>query len=289
MKDENNIQKTIAKLGENLKTAKNNKINQVKKRITAEKINAENKSKGLSISELKNELQCIMYSNKIGKYLISFCEYMMYTLAGLEMITFFGQSSRDYGIADGFFELSILELLLAITIGIICSIKERHAPVLTYTVTATFTYFFKLSEGSDYNIINLVILLSTIFIDIYIIRKHIKEDKKLRIGEKLSNLFKSKNNKEYEDRTQIDIMIRCKKCGNICSQKDNFCVKCGGKLDSKENSHSNSIKEERKDNSRKNNKEEEREDYTVKLDKNDIMNNIQEKIIKQTDDDFYYR
>lgn len=289
MKDENNIQKTIAELGKNLKTAKNNKINQVKKRITSEKINAENKSKGLSISELKNELQCIMYSNKIGKYLISFCEYIMYTLAGLEIITFFGQSSRDYGIADGFFELSILELLSAITIGIICSIKGSQASVLIYTVTATFTYFFRLSEGSDYKIINLAILLSAIFIDIYIIKKYIKGDKKIRIKQKSCNLFKNKNNREYEDKTQIDTMIRCKKCGNICLQKDNFCVNCGRKLDSKENSNSNSIKEQRKDNSIKNNKEKEREDYTVKLNKNDIMNNIQEKIIKQTDDDFYYR
>lgn len=286
MKDDNKIQKTAVKIAEGIKKYINNKINEVKGKISRDQDECESKAKGMSLNEIKTELQCILYSNQPGRFLISFCEYIMYSLAGIEIITFLGRNSTDYKIVNLCFEAGILEVFIAAIIGIICFIKNKQMPILIYTIAATVTYFLRMTEHSLYNVLNLGLLALMLIIDIYFIRKFIKSD------ETAGSMFK--NNKGYEKETHTEIMIRCPKCGNICSREDKFCVECGENLDTKRNSYKNTTKSEDRKASRTTKKSSKVSDDDFEIDKTQyidrtvIMDNIEEKIIKHTDDQYKY-
>ena len=299
MKEENNIQKTAAKIAENINSKINKNINDVKMRMAREQAECEFKSKGSSLDEIKNELQCILYSKRTGKFLISFCEYIMFALACLEITLFIGRTSTDYRIVNACFEAGIIEIFIAAIIGIICFIKNKHVPILIYTIPATVTYFLRLTEHSYYNMLNFGVLVLMLIMDICIVRTFINSNETTGIKEALRNLFKS--NREYEDRTQAD-MMRCPKCGHICTGGSNFCGQCGEKLNFKGNSYFNNnddiksednkasaeYKNEDKDKFRKSSG---REGDTVIIDKTEIidktvvMDDIEEKILRHTYDD----
>lgn len=301
MKEENRIQKTAAKIAQNINSKINNKINDVKMKMAREQTECELTSKGLSLDEIKNEFKCIIYSSKIGQKLIAFCEYIMFALAGMEILTFIGRTSTDYKIVNACFEAGILEIFIAAIIGMICFIKNKHVPILAYTIAATVTYFLRMTEHSYYNALNLGILILMIIMDICIVRTFIKSDEKTGIKETLSNLFKSSN--EYEDRTAAD-MMRCPKCGHICTDESNFCGQCGEKLNFKGNSHYNdnnyNVKSEdnkasaeyKKEDKNKFRKSSVRTDDTVIMDKTEIidktviMDDIEQKILKHTYDNY---
>ena len=284
-----NIQKTISKTVKSTKKGINNNINALRGKIYREQVKAENKSTGLSFDETKNELQNILYSSGIGKILISFCEYIMYTLVCFEVIIFLGRESLNYKTVELLFQLGIIELFVGTGIGIICYIKNKRVPILIYTVTIASTYFLRLiDENTYYNVLNCVVSILAVFIDILIIRKFVKADGTSSIFEKLINLFKSDD--YYKDESHTEIMIRCPKCGSICSKDDNFCVNCGEMIKfqrraerNSKKSINNKITEKIKKTAKKINTADDL-DKTNFIDKTAIMDNIEEKILNHDDE-----
>ncbi|MDO5516560.1 MAG: zinc ribbon domain-containing protein, partial [Clostridium sp.] len=269
MKDENIIQKTASKIAGKVAETINNKSDELKERTAREQAECEYKAKGLSLDEIKNELQYNLYSSDIGKFLVSFCEYIMYVLICIEMITFYGHYSGDYRVVNSSFEAGILEIFIAIFIGIICIIKNKKVPVLIYTLAVSVTYFLRLTERSYYNVLNLGILVLMLSIGIYIIRRFIKSKRTEDDDDNMDSMFE--NDKYYEDRTQIDTLIRCKKCGNICTKGDKFCGECGEDLNSKEKPYKKNVKSEDDKSSSRSKKSSRKIEDTFDIDKTEFI------------------
>lgn len=293
MEQINNIKKASYRLIRSIRKKIENNINALRGKIYREQVQAENKSKGLSGDDIKSELQYALYSNRFGKLIISFCEYILYALVFFEIVIFLGRESLDYRMVELFFELGIIELFLGVVIGSVCYIKNKRFSLFIYALTVACTYFLRLTdEHTYYNVLNIVVSLSSVLLDILIIRKFIKSNGTSNAFDKFNNIFKS--NDTYEDTGHTEIMIRCPKCANICNKDDNFCVNCGETIKFQRRAERNSkksINDKITSNIKKSSKNIENNDELCKtsfIDRTSIMDNIEEKIIKHTDDEYEY-
>ncbi|HCW52922.1 MAG TPA: hypothetical protein DG753_04095 [Clostridium sp.] len=208
------IKEATEKIIKKFKKGINNNINSVRGKIYKAQVEAENKASGLSIKDIKHELQFNLYSNEVGKFLISFCEYIMYILACCGIIIFLYGQSTDYNVASLCIQLGMIQIFIALIIGGICYIKNKPIPMLVYTVITAVTYFLRLIGHSYYNIINVFVSVCMSIAAVCIIRSIIKSKGSKGITEILSGLFGSDD--EYsEEVSRTEIMIRCPKCGNI--------------------------------------------------------------------------
>ena len=289
MSDIKKIKDTEAKIVKGIKKSIKNKINLVKGKIYKAQVEAENKASGLSMNDIRNELQFNLYSTPVGKFLISFCQYIMYILVCCEIILFFFRESTDNIVVNLCMQLGVVELFGAAIIGCICYIKNRPVPIIAYTIITAITYFLRLTEHSNYNIINIFISACMSIITVCIIREIIKSKETKGIKAILSGLVS--DDEEYSQEVgRTAIMMRCPKCGTVCAKDDNFCVHCGEMIrlqtrverNSKKSVNNKATKIIKKSikkannaiNSGKNNAN----DNTI------IMKDIEKKIIRNTED-----
>lgn len=281
----NDIKKTkeaTEKIIKKVEKGINNNINSVKGKIYKAQVEAENRANGLSIKDIKHELQFNLYSNELGKFLISFCEYIMYILACCGIVTFLYGQSTDYNVASLCLQLGMIQIFLALIVGGICYIKNKPIPMLIYTIVTAVTYFLRLTEHSYYNIINVFVSVCMSIAAVCIIRGMIKSKESKGITGIFSGLFGTDD--EYsEEISRTEIMIKCPKCGKICSKDDNFCVHCGEMIRLQRRVERNSKKKNTNKASGKI-KKLSKKAKKANNNNNTVMKDIEEKIIKNTQD-----
>lgn len=260
----------------------NNNINSVRGKIYKAQVEAENKASGLSIKDIKHELQFNLYSNELGKFLISFCEYIMYILAFCGIITFLYGQSTDYKVVNLSLQLGLIQIFIASVIGGICYIKNKPLPILVYTVITAITYFLRLTDRSYYNIINVFVSVCMSIGAVCIIKSIIKSKGLKGITGIFNGLFSADD--EYSEKiSRTEIMIRCPKCGKICSKDDNYCVHCGEMIRLQRRVERNSKKKTTEKASSKL-KKLSKKAMNAKNNKTTVMKDIEKKIINNTQD-----
>lgn len=216
-------------------TQANNNINdnilKAKEKLEDETEKAQKEAKGLNIFEVLTELNLIFYSSKIFKYMVLYCEIIMYYLAAQEVIT---TSFNTRAYMNLSWQISKIGVLIGLFIGFIAFSKKKYYSVITYYSIASITYVIKFLALAKYNfnLEQLVYTLVIIGIDILAINLFLKTEEGLEFKKKVNilstNTATSISNLNEKARTKI--MVRCPKCGRLCNETDKFCGGCGNKI-----------------------------------------------------------
>lgn len=234
-KDVENVQNQIVDTMSEMITQANNNINnnisKAKQKLEEEREKASKEAKGLNIFEVLSELKLILYSSNIFKYIILYCEIIMYYLAVQEIIAAYVYVNSYSALS---WQLSKVGVLLGIIICILALSKKKYYSVITYYSVASITYIIKFLYliKFQFNIEQLLYSVVIIGIDILVIKLFLKTEEGVEFKNKVRGLFlnnitsASTSNKTVKTK----IMVRCHKCGKLCNETDKFCGACGEQI-----------------------------------------------------------
>ena len=211
----------------------NDNISKAKQKLKDETIKASKEAKGLNIFEVLSELQLIFYSGKISKYIMLYCEFIMYYLAAQEVIVTYGYIASHTSLSLG---ISKIGFLIALIIGVLVLSKKKYYSFITYCSITSITSCIKFLYIAKYsfNIEHFVYALIIIGINILVIKLFLETEEGLGFKKKVSTLFSntvsSNSNSSQNETVKTKIMIRCPKCGELCDEKAKFFQGCGEKI-----------------------------------------------------------
>lgn len=207
----------------------NYSVLKAKVKLNDETIKASKEAKGLNIFEVLSELQLIFYSGKTLKYIMMYCESIMYYLAVHEVVVTYICINSYTSLS---WELSNIGFLLALIIGVLALSKKKYYSLITYFSITSITSSFKFLYLANYsfNIEKLVYALIIIGIDILVIKLFLETEDSVEFKKKASTLFLKATALNLNKTLKTKIMIRCPKCGELCDEDANFCQGCGEKI-----------------------------------------------------------
>ena len=207
----------------------NDSISKAKQKLNDETIKVSEEAKGLNIFEVLGELQLIFYSGKISKYIMLYCEFIMYYLAAQEVIVAYMCINSHTYLS---WELSNIGFLLALIIGVLALSKKKYYSLITYCSVTSITSSVKFLYLAKYsfNIEQLVYGLIIIGIDILVIKLFLETEDSVEFKKKASTLFSKATALNLNETLNTKIMVRCSKCGELCDEKAKFCQGCGEKF-----------------------------------------------------------
>ncbi|NMF07117.1 hypothetical protein ACUH7Y_19300 [Clostridium beijerinckii] len=228
---ENKIVETMSEMITQANNNINDNVSKAKQKLEEEIAKASEEAKGLTILEVLTELKSIFYSSKIFKYIILYCEIIMYYLAVQEIIATYSNTRSYIGLS---WQISKIGALIALFIGVIAFSKKKYFSVIAYYSIASITYIIKFLSISKYNfnIEQLVYTLVIIGINILTMKLFFKTEEGIQFKKKASKLFSNTSTliSNSNETVKTKIMVRCSKCGKLCDETDKFCGGCGNQI-----------------------------------------------------------
>lgn len=228
---ENQIVDTMSEMISQANNNINNNISKAKQKLEEETVKASEEAKGLNIFEILTELKLILYSSKTFKYIILYCEIIMYYLAAQEVIAAYVYVNSHSALS---WQLSKIGILLGIIVGILALSKKNYYSVITYYSVASITFSIKFLHliKFQFNIEQLLYSVVIIGINMLVIKLFLKTEEGIEFKNKVGVLFSNNVTSALtsNETVKTKIMVRCHKCGKLCNETDKFCGACGEQI-----------------------------------------------------------